>query len=163
MKQMTTSKLGRSLIKHFEGLRLDAYRCAAGRLTIGWGHTAGVRPGQHITVAEAERLLTADIAPIERLLNVLDLDLSQEQFDALVSWIFNLGRANFEHSTLLRRLMEGASKEEVAAQIVRWTYADGRQLRGLMERRAVEANTFLGRELYVVEDGRIRTKIVNTI
>jgi len=155
MRLMTTSDRGRQLIKRYEGLRLSAYVCPAGRLTIGWGHTRGVCAGQRITEQQAEAMLTADTAPIEQLLNALGINFRQEQFDALVSWIFNLGYGNFSHSTLLKRIQAGASDEEIADQMVRWTFAGGRQLRGLMERRVSEANTFVGRERYRVEGGKI--------
>lgn len=152
---MTTSNRGKQLIKDFEGLRLKAYRCPAGVATIGWGHTKGVNMGQKITEAEAEDMLVEDIAPIERLLNVLGINFRQEQFDALVSWIFNLGAGNFTNSTLCKRIMLGAADEEITDQIVKWTYSSGKQLVGLMKRRVAEANMFLGYDRYKVQNSKI--------
>jgi lysozyme len=155
MKLMTTSNQGKDLIKAFEGLRLDAYRCPAGVPTIGWGHTKGVKMGQHITAAQAEDLLVEDIAPIEHLLNALRINFRQEQFDALVSWIFNLGLGNFNSSTMLSRIVNNAGDEEITDQLVRWVNAAGRPLPGLMNRRVAEANLFLGYERYKVNNGKI--------
>ena len=155
MKLMKTSNQGKNLIKEAEGLRLDAYRCPAGVPTIGWGHTKGVKIGQHITLAEAEDLLVEDIAPIERLLNGLKINFRQEQFDALVSWIFNLGEGKFKGSTMYRRILEDARDEEITDQMVKWINASGRPLPGLMKRRVVEANLFIGYDRYKVNNGKI--------
>lgn len=155
MKLMTTSNQGKDLIKAFEGLRLDAYRCPAGVPTIGWGHTKGVKMGQHITAAQAEDLLVEDIAPIERLLNSLGINFRQEQFDALVSWIFNLGAGKFTGSTMLKRIKEDASDERITDELIRWTYSGMQQLPGLINRRVAEANLFIGYERYKVNNGKI--------
>ena len=155
MRLMTTSNQGRDLIKEAEGLRLDAYLCPAGVPTIGWGHTKGVRMGQHITVQAAEDMLVEDIVPIERLLNGLKVNFRQEQFDALVSWIFNLGAGNFRSSTMYKRILENAGDEEITDQLVRWTYSGKQQLSGLMKRRVAEANLFIGHERYRVSNGKI--------
>ena len=155
MRLMTTSNQGRDLIKEAEGLRLDAYLCPAKVPTIGWGHTKGVKMGQHITLAEAEDLLVEDIAPIERLLNSMTINFRQEQFDALVSWIFNLGLGNFNSSTMLSRIVNNAGDEEITDQLVRWVNAAGRPLPGLMNRRVAEANLFIGHERYRVSNGKI--------
>ena len=152
---MTTSSKGKLLIKDFEGLRLKAYLCAAGVPTIGWGHTKGVRLGQTITEAQAEDLLVEDIAPIERQLNRLGVNFRQGQFDALVSWIFNLGATTFSNSTLCKRIKEGAADQQVADEIVKWVYANGRPLLGLMKRRVAEANLFLGYDRYKVANSKI--------
>ena len=111
MKLMKTSNKGKNLIKEAEGLRLEAYLCPAKVPTIGWGHTKGVMMGQHITLAEAEDLLVEDIAPIERLLNGMKINFRQEQFDALVSWIFNLGEGKFKGSTMYKRIIGNAKDE----------------------------------------------------
>ena len=155
MNMMTTSEKGRQLIKQFEGLRLTAYRCPAGVATIGWGHTEGVKMGQRITEQQAEQLLTEDLQPVERLLNTMNVNLRQGQFDALSSWIFNLGRGTFVSSTLCKRIQAGAGDEEVADQIVRWVNASGKPLVGLMRRRVAEANMFLGRECYKLRNSKI--------
>ena len=152
---MTTSNQGKNLIKEAEGLRLDAYRCPAGIPTIGWGHTKGVKLGQHITVQQAEDMLVEDIAPIERLLNGLKINFRQEQFDALVSWIFNFGEGKFKGSTMYKRIIANAKDEEITDQLVKWINAAGRPLLGLMKRRVAEVNLFIGYERYKVNKDRI--------
>lgn len=152
---MTTSESGKDLIKAFEGLRLDAYRCPAGVPTIGWGHTKGVRMGQHITHAVAEDMLVEDIAPIERLLNSLKINFRQNQFDALVSWIFNLGEGKFRSSTMYKRIISNATDEDITDQMVKWIYRGQQKLPGLMNRRVLEANLFLGYDRYQFNNGKI--------
>lgn len=152
---MTTSNQGKNLIKEAEGLRLEAYLCPANIPTIGWGHTKGVKMGQHITVQQAEDMLVDDIAPIERLLNGLKINFRQEQFDALVSWIFNFGEGKFKGSTLYKRIIANAKDEEITDQLVKWINAAGRPLLGLMKRRVAEANLFIGYERYKVNKDRI--------
>lgn len=158
MRKMTTSSQGKALIKEAEGLRLEAYRCPAGVPTIGWGHTRGVRMGQRITRQQAEDMLAEDVAPIERQLNDLRLNFRQGQFDALVSWIFNLGAGSFRNSTMLRRITADAPDEDITDQMVKWTYSGRQQLPGLMKRRVAEANLFLGRERYRIVNNKI-TKV----
>lgn len=155
MKLMTTSNKGKNLIKEAEGLRLTAYVCPAGKPTIGWGHTKGVYMGQSITQQQAEDLLVEDITPAERLLNGVGVNFRQEQFDALVSWIFNLGEGNFRNSTMLKRIFERASDEAITDELVKWIYANKKALPGLMKRRVKEANMFLGYERYKVINGKI--------
>lgn len=155
MRLMTASNKGKDLIKAAEGLRLDAYRCPAGVPTIGWGHTKGVKMGQSITLAMAEDLLVGDIGPIERLLNSLGINFRQEQFDALVSWIFNLGDGKFKNSTLYKRILENASDEEITDQMVKWIYSGKKQLPGLVKRRVAEANLFIGYDRYKVNNDKI--------
>lgn len=152
MKKMTTSRKGLQLIKDFEGLRLGSYKCPAGVWTIGYGHTKGVRQGQVIDQMRADDMLIEDIAPIERLLNSIGINFRQEQFDALVSWIFNLGQGSFKNSTILKRIMDNADDTEIADQIIRWVYAWGKILTGLKKRRIAEANMFLGYERYYLDD-----------
>ena len=155
MRLMKTSNQGKNLIKEAEGLRLVAYRCPAGVPTIGWGHTKGVRMGQRITQAMAEDMLVEDIAPIERTLNGLKINFRQEQFDALVSWIFNLGAGNFKGSTMYKRILADANDEEITDSLIKWTYSGKQQLPGLMKRRVAEANLFIGYERYKVNKGQI--------
>ena len=150
MKLMKTSNQGKNLIKEAEGLRLEAYLCPAGVPTIGWGHTKGVKMGQHITVQQAEDMLIEDIAPIERLLNGMKINFRQEQFDALVSWIFNFGEGKFKGSTMYKRIVGNAKDEEITDQMVKWINAAGCPLPGLMKRRVAEANLFLGCEKYKI-------------
>ena len=149
---MTASRLGLRLIKDFEGLRLGAYKCPAGVWTIGFGHTNGVKQGQVITEAQACDFLVEDIAPIEKLLNSLGINFRQDQFDALVSWIFNLGAGNFNKSTLKKKILADAKDEEIAYEFTKWVNAGGKPLAGLKRRRVAEANMFLGDELYYLDD-----------
>lgn len=148
---MTTSRLGLRLIKDFEGLRLGAYLCPAGVPTIGYGHTKGVKMGQVITNEQADDYLIEDIAPLERHLNKLGINFRQEQFDALVSWLFNLGVGNFKKSNLLKRIQADASDEAIAAEFIKWIYAGKTPLAGLKKRRVAEANMFVGYELYYLD------------
>lgn len=152
MKKMTTSKLGLQLIKDFEGLRLDAYKCPAGVWTIGYGHTKGVKQGMVIDQSKADDYLVEDIAPIERELNGLGVNFRQEQFDALVSWIFNLGTGNFYNSTMKRYILADCTDEQITDQMIKWVNAAGKPLVGLKRRRIAEANMFLGYDKYYLDN-----------
>ena len=149
---MTTSSKGLRLIKGFEGLRLESYKCPAGVWTIGYGHTKGIKPDMVIDQSKADEYLIEDIAPIERFLNALKINFRQEQFDALVSWIFNIGVGDFKGSTLFKKISADAPDEEITDQIVRWVYAGGKPLPGLKKRRIAEANMFLGYDKYYIDD-----------
>lgn len=120
------SDAGYQALKAREGLRLTAYRCQAGKLTIGWGHTDGVRPGQKITEAQACGLLAADVLPLERHLNKLQendgVKLKQHEYDALISFIFNAGQKAFQISTMRKKLVAGRPAEEIAAEFEKWVY-----------------------------------------
>jgi len=159
MKKMTTGKQGLQLIKDFEGLRLDAYKCPAGVPTIGYGHTKGVKMGMVIDQAMADDFLVEDIAPIERFLNCMGINFRQEQFDALASWIFNLGLGNFSHSTMFKYINENRPDEQITDQIVKWVNAGGKPLVGLRKRRIAEANMWLGYDRYYLDkDNNIKKK-----
>ena len=156
---MTTSRNGLQLIKDFEGLRLESYKCPAGVWTIGYGHTKGVKPNVVIDQMRAEDLLIEDIAPIERMLNKLGINFRQECFDALVSWNFNLGEGAFRNSTLLKKIVADAPDEEITDQIVKWVNAGGKPLVGLKRRRVAEANIFLGYDKYYLDkDNNIKKR-----
>jgi lysozyme len=143
---MRTSQNGVDLIKHFEGVRLDAYQCSAGVWTIGYGHTRGVKPGARITEHDAERMLESDIESFERgVLRHVKVTLTQSQFDALVSFSFNVGLGALVHSALLRRLNAG-DIIGAADQFLRWNKAAGKVLAGLVRRRAAERALFLGQD-----------------
>jgi lysozyme len=139
---MTTSSKGKSLIKKFEGLRLTAYRCAAGVLTIGYGHTTGVTEGMAITEAEAERLLSEDLKQYERAVNNALPTLRQNQFDALVSFTFNLGEANLFSSTLLKKARVNPNDPALRAELMKWVNVNKKPLEGLRKRRAAEADLY---------------------
>lgn len=152
MEKMKISSDGIELIKKFEGCRLQAYRCPAGVPTIGYGHTKGVKMGDKITQKQADGFLREDVKPIEVLLNKLGINFRQEQFDALVSWIFNLGGGNFNSSTMKKRIVSDAGNLDITDQLVKWYNAGGRPLSGLKLRRIAEANMFLGGEIYYLDD-----------
>lgn len=131
------------LIKQHEGLRLQAYRCAAGRWTIGWGHTRGVTPGMRITDAEAEKLLGEDLADIGRRLDGLmkeqGVELGANQRAALVSFAFNVGLEALKGSTLWRRICENPCHPDIPREFSRWKYVGGKVMPGLVSRREQEA------------------------
>lgn len=139
---MKTSPAGINLIKKHEGLRLESYRCPAGRWTIGYGHTRTAKAGMRITEAQAHVLLQSDLAAAEAIVYTALPDLKQHQFDALVSFVFNVGAKAFLHSTLLRRIKAAAPEADIRAEFARWSYANSQFLPGLAKRRADEANLF---------------------
>ena len=147
---MRLSDAGRDAIIQREGLRLTAYTCPAGKLTIGIGHTGpDVKRGLRITEARAYDLLARDIAPAENLLNGLGVKFTQGQFDALLSFILNIGITSFKKSTMLMRIRAGATAERIAGEFLRWVYStgpDGRKIqsKGLTARRRAERRQFLG-------------------
>lgn len=139
---MRTSRKGIEFIKAHEGLRQDAYLCPAGVPTIGYGHTHGVKMGDRITEEQAERLLIGDLIVAETEVNRYGFDLTQNQFDALVSFVFNVGAGNFRSSTLLKRLKANPNDPDIANQFKRWVYGDGKVLPGLVRRRNEEAKLY---------------------
>lgn len=143
---MKTSVEGLALIKKFEGLELEAYKCAAGVWTIGYGHTKNVQEGDVISESHADHMLEVELEEFEGYINDnVTVALSQNQFDALVSWVYNLGPANLKASTMLKVLNSG-DYEGVPAQIKRWNKAGGKVLEGLIRRREAEALLFIGRD-----------------
>ncbi len=123
---MKVSDEGLSLIKHFEGCELKAYRCAANVLTIGYGTIKGVTEDMEITQEEAESLLQEEMHEYEGYINdMVKVPLEQHQFDAMVSWVFNLGSGNLGSSTLLKKL-NNSEYDEVPEQIKRWNKAGGK-------------------------------------
>ena len=147
-----TSPEGRAFIMAWEGLALRAYRDVAGVLTIGYGHTEGFADGRfgpdaEISGAEAETLLAEDLAPREAAVNALtDVALNQNEFDALVSLVYNIGVSAFRRSTVRRRLNRG-DRAGAADAVVMWNKAriDGAlsEVRGLTRRRRAERALFL--------------------
>lgn len=145
-----TSQNGIELVKRFEGLHrvqpdgtVSSYRCPAGKWTIGYGSTRGIRSGMKFTVEQCEERLLEDLRDTEAAVkrNVL-VPLSQVQFDALVSWTFNLGEGNLRASTLLKKLNKG-DYLSVPSEMIKWNKAtvNGTKqvLPGLTRRRAAEA------------------------
>tara|TARA_R100001440_G_scaffold42042_1_gene61692 strand:+ start:1167 stop:1610 length:444 start_codon:yes stop_codon:yes gene_type:complete len=143
---MNISEEGLSLIKKFEGCELKAYRCAANVLTIGYGSTKGVTEDMEITKEEAESILKEEMHEYEGYVNdMVKVPLKQNQFDSIVSWVFNLGSGNLSSSTLLKKL-NNSEYDEVPSQIKRWNKAGGKVLDGLIRRREAEALLFEGKE-----------------
>lgn len=131
------------LVKSFEGFRANAYKCPAGVWTVGYGTTENVQPGDTVTEAEAEELLLNDLTDAAVAIDELvDVPITQRQFDALTSLIYNIGREAFRNSTLLRLLNGGRGIHEVGAQFLRWNKSNGQVLPGLSRRRAAEAVLF---------------------
>ena len=143
---MKISEEGISLIKFYEGCELEAYRDSVNVLTIGYGHTKDVKEGDKINQDEAEHLLQEEMPEYEGYINnMVKVPLEQNQFDALVCWVYNLGPTNLGDSTLLK-LLNAGDYHNVPPQIKRWNKAGGVILGGLVKRREAEANMFEGKE-----------------
>lgn len=128
-----------ALIKQWEGLRLETYKDVGGVLTIGYGSTSDVEPGMKITRAQAHRRLVKDLATAEGAVDSLvKVDLTPNQFGALVSFVFNVGVGAFSKSTLLRKLNAG-DYASVPSELARWNKVKGKTVAGLANRRAAEA------------------------
>tara|TARA_B110000977_G_scaffold125839_1_gene161013 strand:+ start:189 stop:614 length:426 start_codon:yes stop_codon:yes gene_type:complete len=139
---MKISKNGLDLIKHFEGCELEAYKCPAGVWTIGYGHIKTAVEGMTITQHQADEMLIEEMNEYEGYINnSVRVDLTQNQFDAMVSWVYNLGNGNLNASTLLKVLNSG-DYAGVPEQMLRWNKAGGRVLEGLTRRRQAEADLF---------------------
>ena len=154
---MKISKEGIDLIKFFEGCPTDdsgnpvSYRCAANKATIGFGSLklidgSPVEDGMTITKQDAEDLLAHELHEYEGYINdMVEADLKQNEFDALVSWVFNLGPSNLGASTLLK-VINNKDWADVPNQIKRWNKVNGVPNQGLMKRRLAEALLFEGKE-----------------
>ncbi len=141
---MQLSDTGLALIQRFEGFSSRVYLDAAGLPTIGYGHliTRGEDFSDGIDMAQALALLRADVRHAERaVLRFVSAPLAQSQFDALASFTFNLGAGVLQRSTL-RRVLNRGDYEAVPAQLMRYVWAGGKRLRGLVLRRAAEAALF---------------------
>jgi lysozyme len=145
----TVSARGINLIKRYEGLRLKSYKCPAGYKTIGYGHQT--RTLSRITLEQAEALLADDLEPVEQHINAMGIELTQNQFDAVCSFAFNVGIYKFSKSTFASTL----DPEELK----KWVYANNRKLPGLIKRRNEEYNlynnsggSFTGRRLDRTKD-----------
>ena len=145
---MITSQKGIDLIKHYEGLRLKAYVCSAGVLTIGYGTTIYpngnfVKLGDICTLEQAETYLKNDLKRFESAVNrLVGLPINQNQFDALVCFTYNVGVGNLQSSTLLKMINLNRF-EEASLQFERWNKAGGKELKGLTLRRLAEKKLFL--------------------
>jgi GH24 family phage-related lysozyme (muramidase) len=148
---MKIGNKGLRLIKEFEGCKLTAYKCPAGVWTIGIGSTryadgSAVKQGQTLANEEAALLLLSKtLTSYEHAVNAIKVDLTQNEFDALVSLTYNIGAGNLASSTLVKMLKAGDSKAEIAKQFLRWDKAGGKPLAGLTRRRNAEAELFLSK------------------
>lgn len=138
MANRRIGQAGLALIKQFEGCRLIAYQCSAGVWTIGYGHTAGVYKGMKISQAQADAFLKQDIVKFEKYINnpsyvPFTEQLNQNQFDALVSFAFNLGQGN------VKKLCVGRNINQIPSAMQKYCKAAGRTLPGLQRRRKAEA------------------------
>ena len=143
---MTPSENALTLLRRHEGLRLTSYRCPAGVWTIGYGHTRTAKPGQTISPRIAEQLLIDDAATHGKELSQLTFNsgvtLSQNQYDALLSFVFNLGIGALRGSTLWRKIKANPGDPAIADEFRKWVYAGGKRLRGLINRREEEARLY---------------------
>ena len=137
----TTNILLRKLME-LEGLSLEAYRDAAGVVTIGYGHTKDVEMGDKISPWWAKELLVNDIKKVEEQVKALGVARTEAQLDALVSFAFNLGIGRLKNSTLLRFIKEQRNMREIKREWNRWVFVRGQRLKGLERRRAWEAKRF---------------------
>lgn len=129
-------------LKEFEGLRLVAYKPTKAERwwTIGYGHSAGdVKAGMLITEEKAEELLKRDLFFVERFINGIPKVKTQGQFDALVSFAYNVGVGNLKSSTLLNKIIHDAPTAEIQREFMKWVYSGGKRLDGLVKRRRWEA------------------------
>lgn len=149
---MKYSHKATKLIKHFEGLRLKSYKDGGGKWTIGWGHTKRVFEGMRITQPEAEEFLVQDMDEhafeLDRMLKV---PVYQNQYDALLSLVFNMGAPKIETSTLIKMINEG--NDNAVKQFSRWIHGLDEKtglkgpVQGLIRRRAAEQELFETGEL----------------
>lgn len=138
---MKTSSMMRALIENWEGLRLEPYADAVGVWTVGYGHTGPDVGRDPITQEQADQLLAADLVKFEGYVEKLCPVCSQQQFDALVSFCYNLGQGSLSGSTL-RRLHNAGDYSAAAREFAKWNHAGGKVLAGLTRRRAGEAQVY---------------------
>lgn len=135
-----------SLLRRHEGLRLNAYCCPGGVWTIGWGHTAGVGPGDYVDVDAAERMLQADAAKaieqVDSLAAQAGVTLNDCRRAALASFVFNLGIGSLRRSTLWKKICADQDDCAIAAEFSKWVYGGGKVLPGLVARRRDEAELY---------------------
>jgi lysozyme len=142
---MKCNEEGLSILKRYETLKLVSYKCPAGIWTIGWGHTGPeVGPNQSITADHANMLLRKDVEKFEReVSSLLKRKVTENQFSALVVFVFNIGSDQFKDSTLLLKMNSHAPLDHCAEEFLRWNKCKGQTLRGLTNRRKEEKNLFL--------------------
>jgi len=151
--EMHISDEGLALIKHFEGCPVNgagdpvAYLCPAGVWTIGYGHIKNVKEHDRWSMSHADYILREELEDEYEIYikDLVKVPLEQNQFDALVAFVFNLGPTNLSSSTLLKFLNAG-DYHAIPNQIKRWDKANGKVLSGLVKRRDAEALMFEGRD-----------------
>lgn len=129
-------------IKKFEACALTAYQDSVGVWTIGYGHTAGVKRGDKITLYQAEQFLKEDLAKFEAVADKCKRLSTQGKYDAVLDFIYNCGPTNFNASTLKKYIESGRKTWEIQEQFLRWVNAKGVKQGGLVTRRIWEANRF---------------------
>lgn len=129
-------------IKKTEACSLTVYKCPAGVLTIGYGHTKGVKPGDRITQYQAEQFLKEDLAQFEAVANKCKNIGTQGRYDAVVDFIYNCGPDKWNSSTLKKYIESNRKIWEIQEQFLRWVNSGGKKLGGLVTRRIWEANRF---------------------
>lgn len=145
MSDMKIGTLGLNLIKSFEGLRLTAYKDVVGIWTIGYGHTRTAKAGMVIDQVGAESLLMADLVEAQDAVDTyVNVPLTQYQYDALVSLVFNIGTGAFSRSTICKRINSREEQWRIGAEFLRWVYAGGKKIKGLENRRVEERRLYLG-------------------
>lgn len=158
---MNISQAGINLIKSFEGLRTKAYKAVPTEkyYTIGYGHYGSdVRAGQVITEEEAEKLLRDDVQEFVKGVNkLLKVDVTQNQFDALVSFAYNVGLGALKSSTLLQYLNVG-DIQKAGSELLRWNKSGGKVYNGLVKRREKERGLFLSGGSKSVTRGKMKPK-----
>lgn len=127
-----------------EGFRAKAYRCPSGVWTIGYGTTTGVKEGMIVNQNQAFKLLQDDSSKLERLINKLGVDFTQNQFDAIGLFCYNCGFPAFKSSTLFKVIKDNRYDKRIKELWLQWKYSKGKVLRGLERRRQVEVNLYLG-------------------
>lgn len=150
-RKLRISNEGLAFLRRWEGFRPTPYFCAGNKRTIGYGHVLQNNEDYTtISLREAEALLRKDVAKVEAALEkaLKEVELTQSQWDALVSFVFNVGIGNFRKSTLLKKLKQGDFKA-AADEFLKWTKAEGKTVRGLQRRREAERQMFLSDKMEV--------------
>jgi len=145
---MKLNKAGADLIKSFEGLRLETYRCSANKETIGYGSTfyedgSPVKMGDKITKERADSLFEkVSDSFAAKVKGLIKSDINENQFSALVSFSFNVGIGNLKSSTLLKKVNANPNDPTIMQEFKKWNRASGKVLAGLTRRREAEANLY---------------------
>ena len=141
--QVKINQRGIDLIKSFEGCKLTAYLCPAKVWTIGYGTTSKIKQGMTITPDQANKLLAQDVAEFEAIVDdLVTSKLNENQFSALVCFVYNCGMPNFERSTLLKKVNLNPNDATIKDEFPKWNKAGGKVLNGLIRRRKVESELY---------------------